>query len=211
MEEVFRAGIQDFAREVTTPEPPNLKALELETHANIESPQMLTGRLEGRFLKLLVQMCAPKVILEIGTFTGYSGLSMAEGLADDGKLITCEINPKAQAIAQKAFDASPHGNKIEIRMGPALDTIRDLQDPIDFCFIDADKVNYPNYYEAVIERMRSGGVIVLDNMLWSGRVLDPQDEDSRVLAKLNRTIAADDRVENVLLTVRDGIQLVRKR
>lgn len=205
--------IEHYAIEHTQAEPALLQNLSDQTWQHMHLPQMLTGRLEGRFLKMLVQLQQPKLIVEIGTFTGYSALSMAEGLADDGKIITCEVNPNAQAMAQQAFDASPVGHKIEIKMGEALYTLADIDAPIDMAFIDADKENYPQYYETVLHKMPSGGLIVLDNMLWSGNVLNPKknDKDSQALASLNALITQDERVENVLLTVRDGIQLVRKR
>lgn len=181
------------------------------TRAQMELPQMLTGRLEGRFLKLLVQLARPRLAVEVGTFSGYGSLSIAEGLVDGARLVTCEIDPAAAAMAREAFAASPVGSRIDLRMGPAIETIRSLEEPVGFSFIDADKVGYPEYYEALLERTVPGGLLVLDNMLWSGRVLDPPDAETRVLAELNARIAADERVENVLLTVRDGIQLVRKR
>lgn len=204
-------AIEDYAFRVTRKEPGNLQKLFAQTHEIMQYPGMITGRIEGRLLKLIVQLFQPRLVLEIGTFTGYSALSMAEGLAEDGKIITCDIDPKAQKIAQAAFDASPFGHQIEMRMGPAIDTIRQLTETIDLAFIDADKENYPLYYEEVLERTRPGGVIIVDNMLWSGRVLDPQDADSKAIARLNEIICKDSRVENVMLTVRDGIQLVRKR
>jgi caffeoyl-CoA O-methyltransferase len=162
-------------------------------------------------LKLLVQLRRPQFVLEVGTFTGYSALSMAEGLPDGGRIVTCEMNPKARAMAQAAFNSSPFADRIELRFGAALDTIAALDEPIDFAFVDADKGNYANYYEAILSRMPSGGVIAFDNMLWSGDVLDPKTDDARALAKLNDALAVDDRVENVLLTVRDGVQLVVKK
>jgi len=205
--------IEQYALEHTRAEPELLQDLSRQTWQKMQLPQMLTGRLEGRFLKMLVQLQQPKLIVEIGTFTGYSALSMAEGLSEDGKIITCEVNPEAQAMAQRAFDASPFGQKIEIRMGEALYVLPTIEQSIDMAFIDADKENYPNYYEMVLQKMPSGGLIVLDNMLWSGNVLNPkpEDKDSQALAQLNELIGKDERVENVLLTVRDGIQLVRKR
>jgi len=136
---------------------------------------------------------------------------MAEGLPEDGKLITCDINPEAEAIARRYFAESPHGHKIEVRMGPALETIATLQEPLDLVFIDADKTNYMNYYEAVLPLLRSGGLIVADNVLWSGRVLDPQDDDSRAIVAFDDHVQADSRVDNVCLTVRDGMMLIRKR
>jgi len=204
-------AIEDYAFRVTQAEPGNLQKLVEQTHKVMEHPGMITGRIEGRFLKLLVQLVQPQLILEVGTYTGYSALSMAEGLAENGKIITCDIDPKAQKFAQAAFDTSPYGHKIDLRMGPAIDTIRKLTATIDLSFIDADKENYPLYYEEILARTRPGGVIIIDNTLWSGRVLDPQDIDSKAIARLNEIICKDTRVENVLLTVRDGIQLVRKK
>ncbi|MGH8196350.1 MAG: O-methyltransferase [Woeseiaceae bacterium] len=211
MDLLVNEDIDLYAFRNTTPEPELLQSLAVRTEREMKDPPMLTGRVEGRLLKLIVQLCQPRFILEVGTFTGYSALSMAEGLGADGKIVTCEIDPQAQKVAQEAFDASPVGRKIEIRMGPALETIRSLDREIDLAFIDGDKENYPAYYEEIVERTRPGGVLILDNMLWSGKVVDPQDKTSRIIAALNETIAGDDRVENVLLTVRDGVQLVRKR
>lgn len=202
--------IEEYAHKHTRPEPELLLKLIATTHEVTDYPQMLTGRIEGRFLKLLVQIAQPRLVVEIGMFTGYSALSMAEGLPEGGRLITCDIDPEARAIAQAAFDASPFGDKIEIRMGPALNTLRQIDEPIDFSFIDADKKGYPAYYEEVLKRTRPGGLIVIDNMFLSGRVLNPQDEAAQAVAELNRTITRDERVENVLLTIRDGVQLIRK-
>ena len=203
--------IEAYAYAATRAEPLLLTGLEQRTHASMECPQMLTGRVEGRLLKLLVEIHRPRLVLEVGTFTGYSALSMAEGLGEGGRLITCEIDPDAQAMAQEAFSRSPFGSRIELRLGPALETIRRLDEPIDFSFIDADKEGYPAYYEEILTRTRPGGLILLDNMLMDGRVLDPRDAASRAVHELNARIARDARVENVLLTVRDGVQLVRKR
>ena len=172
---------------------------------------MLTGRLEGGFLRLMVRAFQARRIVEIGMYTGYSALSMAEALPDDGKLITCEVNPEAEAIARRYFRESPHRDKIEIRMGPALQTLEKLEGPFDFAFIDADKENYPSYYELCLERLRPGGAIAVDNVLWSGRVLDPQDEETRAIATLNERVSKDDRVDHVLLTIRDGVMLVIKK
>jgi caffeoyl-CoA O-methyltransferase len=136
---------------------------------------------------------------------------MAEGLPEGGRLTTCDVDPEAEAIARRFFARSPHGRKITVRMGPALETIRSLAPPIDFVFIDADKENYPNYYAAVLPLLPSGGLIVADNVLWSGKVLDPMEKTDRAIARFNDVVAADDRVEKVLLTVRDGLLLIRKR
>jgi caffeoyl-CoA O-methyltransferase len=203
-------AIDRYAFRNTTPEPEHLQALEKRTQQEMDDPQMLTGRVEGRLLKFIVQLCQPRFVLEVGTFTGYSALSMAEGLGEDGRILTCEIDASAQEVAQASFDASPFGDRIELRPGPALDTIRSLDRQIDLSFIDADKERYPVYYEEIVQRTRPGGILIFDNMLWSGKVVDPRDDTTRAIAKLNETITADDRVENVLLTVRDGVQLVRK-
>jgi caffeoyl-CoA O-methyltransferase len=210
MKILVEEALEEYAFQSTQQEPENLQKLVTQTYELMEFPQMITGRVEGRFLKLLVQLMQPKLIFEIGTFTGYSALSMAEGLTEGGKVITCEIDPKAQKVAEKAFDTSPFGHKIELRMGPAIETIRQLDQTIDLSFIDADKENYPLYYEEVLKRTRPGGVIIIDNALWSGQVLNPQDAASKAIAQLNEIISKDDRVESVMLTVRDGIQLVRK-
>lgn len=211
MKQLVIDGIEEYAFDKTRAEPELLTELETRTRAEMDYPQMLTGRLEGRLLKLLVQICRPRLVVELGTFTGYSALSMAEGLPDGGRIITCEVNPAARDVAQATIDRSPFRDSIEIRMGPALDTLRGLKQEIDFSFVDADKENYPAYYEEIVARTRSGGVIVFDNMLWSGRVLDPQDDEDRAIDGLNGIIAADRRVDNVLLTVRDGVQLIVKK
>lgn len=202
--------IEEYAHRHTRPEPELLRSVADRTRRETADAGMLTGRVEGRLLKLLVQVSRAELVLDVGTFTGYSALSMAEGLDEDGRVITCENDPKARDFAQAAFDASPLGHRIELRFGPAMETIRALEKPVDFSFIDADKSNYPHYYEEILKRTRRGGIIVLDNMLWYGQVLDPPDEESRILHELNEFISRDERVENVLLTVRDGVQLVVK-
>ena len=208
--------VEKYAFDHTAAEPELLRRLTDETYARMEWPGMLTGRIEGRLLKLLAQISGARRVIEIGIFTGYSALSMAEGLPEDGKVITCEIDAKNADFARRYFGSSPHGKKIEIRLGPALETLAALkaEDPqagFDMAFIDADKANYPAYYERVMEMIRPGGLILVDNTLWSGKVLDPKDQDSLAIDALNSRIARDRRVENVLLTVRDGVQLVRKR
>ncbi len=203
-------AIEDYAFAHTRPEPDDLQALAERTAREMPDAQMLTGRVEGRLLKLIAALVRPRFVLEVGTFTGYSALSLAEGAPADARIVTCEIDPAAEAVARAAFAASPVGHKIEIRMGPALETIAQLGQEIDLAFIDADKEHYPEYYEAILARTRRGGVLVLDNMLWSGEVVAPAGGIARTLDALNKTIAADRRVENVLLTVRDGVQLVRK-
>ena len=149
-------------------------------------------------------------MLELGTFTGYSALMMAEGLPDDGELVTCDIDQNAAAMAQEFFSRSPHGKKIHLRMGPALETLKSLQGPFDLAFIDADKERYVDYYDALVPLIRPNGLIVADNTLWSGKVVDPQDASTRAIVAFNARVTADPRVENVLLSVRDGVMLARK-
>lgn len=204
-------AVEQFAHDHTEPENDLYVRLRDETYAEMDSPQMQVGRIEGRFLKMLVRLTGARRILEIGMFTGYSGLMMAEGLPDDGQLITCDVNPRAEAIARRYFSESPHGHKIEVRMGPALETIKSLTAPIDMVFIDADKTNYSNYYEAVLPLLKPGGLIVADNVLWSGRVLNPASADDHAIVAFDKLVQSDSRVENVCLTVRDGMMLAWKR
>ena len=209
--DIIDKDIENYAFDHTAPEPDLLRRLSEETHAKMQMPQMLTGRLEGRMLKLLARISGARRVLQIGTFTGYSALSLAEGLPEDGKVVTLEIEPAHAAMAKRYFDASPHGKKVEIRLGPALETLAGLPGPFDLAFIDADKENYPAYYERTVDLVRPGGLILVDNALWSGLVLKPHDRESLAIDAVNKRIARDGRVENVLLTVRDGLQLVRKK
>jgi len=173
---------------------------------------MLTGRVEGNLLKMLVQLSGARRVLEIGTFTGFSALIMAQALPEDGKLTTIEINPDYAKIAQAFIKRAPWGEKVELIVADAKELIKELpKESFDFLFIDADKSSYPLYYERGVELLRSGGLMVIDNALWEGRVLDPEDTRSRAIAKMNEMIKEDPRVEKVLLTVRDGIYLVRKK
>lgn len=204
-------AIEDYAYLQTGAEPPLLQELIDQTNLNMGWPQKLSGRLVGRTLKLLSAMARPKQALEIGMFTGYSALSIAEGMPSDGRLVCCETNPRAIEFAKGFFDRSEHGHKIEVVFGRALETIESLDMQLDFTFIDADKRNYLNYYERVKEMTRPGGLIVLDNVLWSGKVLQPESEIDDILVETNRRIAADPDVENVFLTLRDGLNVVRKR
>jgi caffeoyl-CoA O-methyltransferase len=211
MDRFIDAAVEQFAHDHTEPETDLYVRLREETYRAMQSPQMQVDVIEGRFLQMLVRLSSAKRILELGMFTGYSALMMAEALPDNGHLITCEIDPKAEAIARRYFAESPHGDKITIRMGPALDTIKTLADPLDLVFIDADKLNYSNYYEACLPLLKSGGLVVADNVLWSGKVVDPKDADDRAIVAFNRLVQSDSRVENVCLTVRDGMMLARKR
>jgi len=211
MDRFIDAAVEQFAHDHTEPETDLYVRLREETYRVMQRPQMQVDVIEGRFLQMLVRLSSAKRILELGMFTGYSALMMAEALPDNGHLITCEIDPKAEAIARRYFAESPHGDKITIRMGPALDTIKTLADPLDLVFIDADKLNYSNYYEACLPLLKSGGLVVADNVLWSGKVLHPKDADDRAIVAFNRLVQSDSRVENVCLTVRDGMMLARKR
>lgn len=203
-------AIEDYAFLVTGEEPPLLQELIDQTNLNMGWPQKLSGRLVGRTLKMLAALKQPKRALEIGMFTGYSALSIAEGMPEDGKLICCETNPRAIDFAKTFFDRSEHGHKIDVIFGRALDTLDTLEGPFDFTFIDADKRNYMNYYLRVKELTAPGGLIVLDNVLWSGKVLQPESDIDDVLVECNRYIAEDPDVENVFLTLRDGVNVVRK-
>ena len=211
MDRFIDAAVEQFAHDHTEPETDLYVRLREETYRVMQRPQMQVDVIEGRFLQMLVRLSSAKRILELGMFTGYSALMMAEALPDNGHLITCEIDPKAEAIARRYFAESPHGDKITIRMGPALDTIKTLADPLDLVFIDADKLNYSNYYEACLPLVKSGGLVVADNVLWSGKVLHPKDADDHAIVAFNRLVQSDPRVENVCLTVRDGMMLARKR
>ena len=201
-----------YAARHTSPEPAGLRAVADRTRELSRASQMLVGQIEGRLLAMLVAMIQPQSALEIGTYTGYSALAMAEALPEGGHIVTCEINGKHAAIAAENIAASPHAGRIEVRLGPALETIASLPGPFDFVFIDADKENCRNYYEAVLPKLSTPGFIAVDNVLWSGRVLDAVDEseDTRALVEFNRDVANDPRVECVMLTVRDGLTLIRK-
>ena len=208
---IVEEELEAYAERHSTPPDPLLAELAEETRATMSAPQMLTGPVEGRFLELLVAGLGARRVLEIGTFTGYSALSMAAALPPDGHIDTLDIEPKHAEVAQRYFDRSPHGSKITLHLGPAAETIGRLEGEFDLVFIDADKEGYDAYYEAVLPRLSERGLIAIDNTLWSGRVLDPQDESTKRIAELNEKIAADERVVAVQLTVRDGITLIRRR
>jgi len=203
--------LEDYAIRHATPFAELYDQLREQTYRETDLPQMQVGPLEGRLLTLLVGLSGARTAVEVGTFTGYSSMCIAEGLPDDGTLVTCDINEKTTSIARSYWDRAPWGRKIELRLGPALDTLSQLQGPIDFAFIDADKENYIGYWEALVPLIRPGGLVVVDNVLWSGRVLDPQSETDHAIVAFNTHAQADDRIEQVLLTVRDGVLLGRKR
>lgn len=212
MESLLINGIEAYARDHSLAPSALANELEAYTNAHCQDPQMLIGPLEAAVLKLLLRVSGARGVLEIGMFTGYSALSMAEALPADGRIVSCDINPETTRVAREFFARSPHGAKIEPRLGPALATLAELRgEPFDFAFIDADKENYIAYYEAILPLLRAGGIIVADNVLWSGRVLAPQKESDRALVAFNRHVHADTRVEAAMLTVRDGLFLIRKK
>jgi caffeoyl-CoA O-methyltransferase len=203
-------GIEDYAERHSKPLSDSHSKLWLETFTKTRSPEMMVGPLEGAFLKMLVRLTGARRILEIGMFTGYSTLAWAETLPKGGHIVTCDINPETTEIARSHFAQSPHADKIDVKLGPALYSLKFISGPFDICFIDADKESYGDYYDACLDLVRARGLIVLDNMLRSGRVLDPKDPGSRAIDELNKRIRHDPRVDNVLLPLRDGIMLVFK-
>ncbi|HXX75541.1 MAG TPA: class I SAM-dependent methyltransferase [Nitrospiraceae bacterium] len=212
MKELVPVEIEAYAQAHSMPESDLCRALREETTKRMELPQMMVGPLEGAFLKVITQIVGAKRILEIGMFTGYSALCFAEALPEGGTVLTCEIDDESATLARDYFARSPHGKKIEIRMGPALDTMRSLTGPFDLIFIDADKTNYVNYYRRALDLMSPNGVILVDNVLWDGEVLrqPPPDERTAAIQELNRIVAADSRVTAVLLTIRDGVLMIRR-
>lgn len=211
--DIVNPQIEEYARFMSEPESDLLKRLNRETHAMILQSRMLSGHLQGRFLSFLSKMMQPKLILEIGTYTGYSALCLAEGLAPDGMLITLDINEELQAFTQSFFDQSPHAKQIDYQIVDAKEYIPNLMGPIDLVFIDADKKNNELYFELVIEKVRPGGLILVDNVLWSGKITDENanDKSTRALKDFNAKCAKDARVEPLLLPLRDGIFILRKK
>ncbi len=194
------------------PEPELLARLNRETHLKVLQPRMLSGHFQGRVLSLISKLARPAVILEIGTYTGYSALCLAEGLQPGGILHTIDIKEELQDLQRRYFDQSPHGRQIVQHLGPALEIIPRLDVPFDLVFIDADKENYLNYYEMVVPMMNKGGIILSDNVLWSGKVLEEpaaNDKSTKALVDYNKRLATDPRVETVLLPIRDGLNVTR--
>jgi caffeoyl-CoA O-methyltransferase len=202
-------AIEAYADAHATPLEPLLEELHETTYASMSSPQMIAGPVLGRLLRFLVAIVEPRLVVEIGTFTGYSALSMAGGLPEGGRIVTCEVSPERAQFAQSWFDRSALGERIELRVGPALATVEALDGPFDFVFIDANKDGYPGYYEAVVPKLSPRGMIAVDNTLYGGDVADPRDDHDRAMAAFNDHVQADPRTENVLLTVRDGVTLIR--
>ena len=201
----------DYCRDHSQADSSLLMELINYTWENEEIPQMISGQLVGNFLKSLIKLLRAKRIVEVGTFTGYSALQMAEALPKDGEIHTCELMEKHAKTAQSFFDRSDYGNKITIHQGSALNSLELLQaGSFDMAFIDADKTNYLEYYQRCLALIKKGGVIILDNMLWGGDVLDPQDDDTKALRKTGDFIQSDNRVFNTLLPIRDGLMLCIK-
>ncbi len=207
------AAIEAYALAHTSAESPLLAQLNRETHAKVLQSRMLSGHLQGRLLSLLSTLLRPRRILEIGTYTGYSALCLAEGLTEDGLLITIDVNEELESFTRSFFAQSPLDKKIDFRIANAVTLIPTLEDTFDLVFIDADKLNYGLYYDLVFDKVRSGGVIIADNVLWSGKIIQTDkkfDKDTQALLDFNQKIHHDPRVSNVLLPVRDGLMIVWK-
>ncbi|MFY7827493.1 MAG: O-methyltransferase [Flectobacillus sp.] len=208
-------NINDYSEQHTTPESELLRKLNRDTHVKILQPRMLSGHLQGRYLAEVSYMMRPRRILEIGTYTGYSALCLAEGLVDDGKIITIDVNEELETFTRGFFTESPYSDKIDYRIGDAAEIIPTLDDVFDLVFIDADKMNYSKYYHLVFDKVRKGGYILSDNVLWSGKVANIEegkkiDKDTRNLLDFNKMCHDDPRTENILLPLRDGIMISRK-
>jgi caffeoyl-CoA O-methyltransferase len=207
--------IERYAVEHTTPVEERMDALAEETRSTLRAPAMLSGAVEGRLLEMLVFATGARQVLEFGTYSGYSALSMARALPPDGRIFTLEVDEEHAAFAQRHIDASPFADRIEVMLGPALESVDRLDGPFDLVFIDADKDNYHRYYEAVLPKLSPRGLIAVDNTLWSGAVLHPEagdaSDNTRALAAFNDMVVNDERVVCVMLTVRDGVTLIRRR
>jgi caffeoyl-CoA O-methyltransferase len=210
---IVEPAVEEYAEAHSSPNGELFERLAAETREKTTAPQMMVGLLEGTFLAFLVRSLGARRVLELGTFTGYSSISMALALPPGGRVITCDVNEETTAIASRYAEEAGVADRIDFRLRPALDTIAGLDGPFELVFIDADKVNYVNYYEATLPLLADTGLMVVDNTLWSGVVADPdnQEETTQVIRALNDRVVADPRVENVLLTVRDGMNLVRRR
>jgi predicted O-methyltransferase YrrM len=209
--EFIDPAIEEYSRAFSDPESALLKELDRETHAMILQPRMLSGHLQGRFLSFISKIQRPRCVLEIGTYTGYSALCLAEGLAPEGKLITLDVNEELESFTRSFFDRSEYAHQIEYRIADAKQEIPTIRGPFDMVFIDADKRNYALYFDLVIDKMNRGGIIVVDNVLWSGKIVDAkaQDKSTQALRDFNQKCLDDVRVEKVLLPLRDGLLMLR--
>ncbi|MBI1305111.1 MAG: methyltransferase [Bacteroidetes bacterium] len=207
--------LAEYAENHTSPETEILSRLNRDTYANVLMPRMLSGHIQGRILSMFSKMVRPNFILEVGTYTGYSALCLAEGLAPEGKLLTMDINEELEDRINSYFKESPFAGQIELKIGDATQIIPTIDQPVDLAFIDADKENYSVYFDMIIDKMPSGGIIIADNVLWSGKILNAdeiaRDEETRALHQFNEKIQTDNRVENVLMPVRDGLMVIRKK
>jgi len=205
------SDLSKYIEQHTSPASDLLNTIERITHQRILMPRMISGHLQGRVLSMLSKIVHPGSILEIGTYTGYSALCLAEGLQEGGKLVTIDINLELEEMVKDFFEQSQYGENLDYKIGNALEIIPLLEDSFDLVFIDADKENYSNYYDLVFDKMPSGGIIIADNVLWSGKVLsDENDKDTLGLRKFNQKVQDDSRIENVLFPVRDGLMVIRK-
>jgi len=209
---LIKEDLQDLLLKFCEPESGLLQRIDRETHLRVLMPRMLSGHYQGRVLSMLSKLITPKRILEIGTFTGYATLCLAEGLAKDGILYTLDINIELEDRVRGYFAASSYDQQIKYILGDATQTVNDLDEVFDLVFIDADKKNNGTYYDLIFDRVRPGGLIIVDNVLWSGKVLsNQQDKDTRNISTFNDKVAADDRVEKLILPVRDGLFIIRKK
>ncbi len=206
--------LSDYCENNTSPESEILAQLNRETHLKVVSPRMLSGHLQGRFLSFISKLQQPKFILEIGTYTGYSALCLAEGLHPEGKLISIDVNEEASSFAKLFIAKTQYADQIELVLADAREFVKTIKEPIDLVFIDADKKNYLAYYYLMIDKIKSGGLIIADNVLWSGKItMSEKDMDRETLAlhQFNQFVQQDSRVENILLPIRDGLMIVRKK
>jgi len=207
--DVIDPRIEEYVERMSSAHEPLLAELSEETRASLGHESMLTGPVAGRLLEMLVWIGRPQRVLEVGTFSGHSALAMAATLPEGGGIDTLEVDPERASVAQRYFDRSPHGGRITLHLGPALETIARLDGTFDLVFIDADKEGYVEYYEAVFPRLSERGLIVADNTLWSGRVVEPGDDGP--ITRFNEHVRADPRAVSVILSVRDGMTLIRRR
>ena len=204
--------IEKYIEAHTTGESDVLQQLNRKTQTDVLMPQMLSGKVQGQFLKFISQMVQPERVLEIGTFTGYAAICLAEGLTENGKLFTIDINEELEAIVKTHVEKAGLQNKIIQIIGNAAQEIQQLNETFDLVFIDADKQNYGLYFDLVIDKVRTGGIILADNVLWSGKIIQEQkDKDTQKLAEFNDKVQQDNRVENVIVSIRDGIMMIRKK
>ncbi len=212
--EFITKDLSDYCENNTSAETDILAQLNRETHLKVVSPRMLSGHLQGRFLSFISKLQQPKLVVEIGTYTGYSALCLAEGLAENGKLISIDVNEETSAFAKLFIEKTEYANKIDLVLADAKNYIPTIKESIDLVFIDADKKNYLNYYHLVIDKLNKGGLIIADNVLWSGKITMPEstmDKETIALHQFNQFVQQDNRVENMLLPIRDGLMVVRKK